>query len=112
MLGYFDTSGLFSGSSTSFSIVFSLPALSVALAPFLIVFLCLLVCLYPRYVNEGRVRFVIVRNASPDLFPGPDSEEIELEKLAPRTRTAMLELAAVVADDFPRVGSRVRIGPR
>jgi MinD-like ATPase involved in chromosome partitioning or flagellar assembly len=40
-----------------------------------------------------------------------EGAEIELEKLAPRTRTAMLELAAVVADDFPRA-SRVRIGPR
>ena len=55
--------------------------LSVALAPFLIVFLCLLICLYPRYVNEGRVRFLIVRNAEPHLFKGPESEEIELEKL-------------------------------
>jgi hypothetical protein len=55
--------------------------LFVALAPFLIVFLCLLICLYPRYVNEGRVRFIIARNAEPDLFPGPESEEIELEKL-------------------------------
>jgi hypothetical protein len=55
--------------------------LDLALAPFLIVFVCLLVCLYPRYVNEGHVRFIIVRNAAPDLFTGPDSEEIELEKL-------------------------------
>jgi hypothetical protein len=55
--------------------------LDVALAPFLLVFLCLLVCLYPRYVNEGRVRFIIARNAAPELFTGPDSEEIELEKL-------------------------------
>ena len=55
--------------------------LSVALAPFLIVFLCLLICLYPRYVNEGRVRFLIVRNAEPHRFKGPESEEIELEKL-------------------------------
>lgn len=55
--------------------------LALALAPFLVVFLCLLICLYPRYVNEGHVRFVIARNASPDLFTGPDSEEIELEKL-------------------------------
>jgi hypothetical protein len=55
--------------------------LGLALAPFLIVFLCLLICLYPRYVNEGRVKFIIARNASPLLFPGPDSEEIELEKL-------------------------------
>ncbi len=55
--------------------------LDIALAPFLIVFVCLLVCLYPRYVNEGHVRFIIVRNASPELFTGPDSEEIELKKL-------------------------------
>jgi TctA family transporter len=55
--------------------------LAVALAPFLLVFLCLLICLYPRYVNEGRVRFIIARNAAPELFTGPDSEEIELEKL-------------------------------
>ena len=53
----------------------------LALAPFLIVFFCLLVCLYPRYVNEGRVNFVIARNAPPHLFPGPESEEIELEKM-------------------------------
>jgi hypothetical protein len=55
--------------------------LAVALAPFLLVFLCLLICLYPRYVNEGRVRFVIARNAQPHMFPGPEAEEIELEKL-------------------------------
>ncbi len=55
--------------------------LDVALTPFLIVFLCLLICLYPRYGREGRVHFVIARNAAPHLFPGPDSEEIELEKL-------------------------------
>jgi TctA family transporter len=53
----------------------------VALAPFLIIFVCLLICLYPRYGREGRVHFVIARNAQPHLFPGPDSEEIELEKL-------------------------------
>jgi hypothetical protein len=62
--------------------------LALALAPFLIVFLCLLICLYPRYINEGRVRFVIARNAAPDLFPGPESDEIEQEKL--RTLCAIL----------------------
>jgi len=55
--------------------------LNIALAPFLIVFLCLLICLYPRYGREGRVHFVIARNAQPHLFPGPETEEIELEKL-------------------------------
>lgn len=55
--------------------------LSAALAPFLIAYLCLLICLYPRYGREGRVHFIIARNAHPTLFPGPESEEIELEKL-------------------------------
>jgi hypothetical protein len=55
--------------------------LNAALAPFLVVFLCLLICLYPRYGREGRVHFVIARNAAPHLFPGPEAEEIELEKL-------------------------------
>jgi hypothetical protein len=55
--------------------------LNLALAPFLIVFLCLLICLYPRYGREGRVHFVIARNAPPHLFPGPETEDIELEKL-------------------------------
>lgn len=43
-----------------------------------------------------------------------EGAEIELDKLGERTRTAMLELAATVADDFPRAGSRVRmpVGPR
>jgi hypothetical protein len=55
--------------------------LNLALTPFLIVFVCLLVCLYPRYGREGRVHFVIARDASPELFPAPESEEIELEKM-------------------------------
>jgi hypothetical protein len=55
--------------------------LNLALAPFLVAYFCLLICLYPRYGREGRVHFIIARNASPTLFPGPESEEIELEKL-------------------------------
>jgi hypothetical protein len=55
--------------------------LNLALAPFLLVFVCLLICLYPRYGRQGRVHFVIARNAPPHLFPGPEGEDIELEKL-------------------------------
>ena len=55
--------------------------LNVALAPFMIAYLCLLICLYPRYGREGRVHFIIARNAAPTLFAGPESEEIELEKM-------------------------------
>ncbi|MCD2190893.1 MinD/ParA family ATP-binding protein [Actinomycetospora soli] len=57
----------------------------------------------------GRCRAVARLPFDPHLDEGA---QIHLEQLAPRTRTAMLELAAVVADDFPRAGSRVRIGPR
>ncbi len=55
--------------------------LNVALAPFIVAYFCLLICLYPRYGREGRVHFIIARNAPPTMFPGPESEEIELEKL-------------------------------
>ena len=37
-----------------------------------------------------------------------EGAEIELDKLCSRTRAALLELAATVADDFGRAGSRVR----
>ena len=60
--------------------------LDLALAPFLLVFLCLLICLYPRYGREGRVHFVIVRNASPKLFPGPDEERHRARKDADALR--------------------------
>ena len=55
--------------------------LPLVLVPVLTIFLCLLICLYPRIVNEGRVQFIIARNASPELFPGPGDEEAELERL-------------------------------
>ena len=57
----------------------------------------------------GRCRAVARLPFDPHLDEGA---QIHLERLAPRTRTAMLELAALVADDFPRVGARDRIGPR
>ena len=40
----------------------------VVLAPFMVVFLNLLVSVYPRYPRVGRRRFPIVRNLSPDDF--------------------------------------------
>jgi MinD-like ATPase involved in chromosome partitioning or flagellar assembly len=53
----------------------------------------------------ARCRAVVRLPFDPHLEEGA---EIELEKLAPRTRSALLELAATVADDFGRAGSRVR----
>ncbi len=49
-------------------------------APFLLIFFCLLVCLYPRYARRGKVHFVIGRNAHPDLFQLPDDEMDELQR--------------------------------
>ena len=53
----------------------------------------------------ARCRAVVRLPFDPHLEEGA---EIELDKLAPRTRAALLELAATVADDFGRAGSRVR----
>jgi len=53
----------------------------------------------------ARCRAVVRLPFDPHLEEGA---EIELDKLAGRTRAALLELAATVADDFGRAGSRVR----
>lgn len=50
------------------------------LTPFLLIFLCLLICLFPRYPRRGRVHFIIARNADPSLFLPPEGAEIELER--------------------------------
>jgi MinD-like ATPase involved in chromosome partitioning or flagellar assembly len=46
----------------------------------------------------SRCRSVVKIPFDPHLEEGA---EIELDKLAPETRLALLELAATVADDFP-----------
>jgi MinD-like ATPase involved in chromosome partitioning or flagellar assembly len=53
----------------------------------------------------ARCRAVVRLPFDPHLEEGA---EIELDKLAGSTRAALLELAATVADDFARAGSRVR----
>ncbi|WP_433783889.1 MinD/ParA family ATP-binding protein [Actinomycetospora sp. CA-101289] len=53
----------------------------------------------------ARCRAVVRLPFDPHLEEGA---EIELDKLAGSTRAALLELAATVADDFGRAGSRVR----
>ena len=42
--------------------------IALALAPFVLIYFCLLICLYPRYINEGRAQFIIQRHADPHLF--------------------------------------------
>ena len=54
----------------------------------------------------ARTRAVVRRPYDPHLEQGA---EIELDRLRPATRDALLELAATVADDFPRAGARVRV---
>src|ERR1700676_2306836 len=53
--------------------------LQVVLLPFAIVFFCLLIFLFPRYPRQGRVNFLIDRNASPSDFRSPDSQEVVIE---------------------------------
>ena len=55
--------------------------LAILLAPFLLIYLCLLICLYPRYPREGRVHFIIQRNADPAIFPLPESDDAEIDRL-------------------------------
>ena len=52
----------------------------IVLLPFLLIFFCLLVCLFPRYPRRGLVHFIIARNADPGVFPPPGGVEVELER--------------------------------
>jgi len=52
--------------------------IALVLAPFFVIFFCLLVCLFPRYPRQGRGHFILARNADPAAFPLPDDEEAEL----------------------------------
>ncbi len=62
--------------------------LPVVLAPFLISFLCLLFCVYPRYPRRGRKNFLVVRKPSKsDFVFAPDSKD-DLEQL--KLRCAIL----------------------
>lgn len=54
--------------------------LPVVLFPFIIVFFCLLICLYPRFPRSGRASLPIERNASPDEFRPPDSSDVIIEQ--------------------------------
>ena len=53
---------------------------SVVLLPFVIVFFCLLICLFPRYPRRGQANFLIKRNANPNEFHVPASSEVTIEQ--------------------------------
>ncbi len=60
------------------------PYLPVAIivAPFILIFFCLLICLFPRYPKEGRGSLIIVRNGDPALFQVPVDDAQVLEQQA------------------------------
>jgi Na+/melibiose symporter-like transporter len=47
--------------------------LPIVILPFVVVFFCLLICLFPRYPRAGRANFLIKRNADPSEFRTPDN---------------------------------------
>ena len=53
----------------------------VILAPFMIIYLSLLISVYPRFPRAGRKRFPIWRNADPEDFDFVADTEAELERL-------------------------------
>jgi hypothetical protein len=53
----------------------------VILAPFMIIYISLLISVYPRFPRAGRARFPIWRNADPDDFSFVADTEAELEGL-------------------------------
>ena len=54
--------------------------LQAVLLPFVVVFFLLLVCLMPRYPREGRATLPINRNAHPDDYRVPDSQDDTTEQ--------------------------------
>jgi hypothetical protein len=59
-------------------------SLPVVLAPFLIAFFCLLICVYPRYPRRGRTNFLVVRYPSKSDFVFVENNDDDLEQLKMR----------------------------
>src|SRR5271167_619013 len=56
----------------------------VLLAPFIVIFFCLLASVYPRYPREGRRRFPLWRNSTPEDFEFITDPALEVEDLPHR----------------------------
>ena len=56
-------------------------SLPVLLAPFMVIFFNLLVCVYPWFPRAGRVRFPILRKANPEDFDVIGDPALELAEL-------------------------------
>jgi hypothetical protein len=53
--------------------------LPAVLLPFVVVFFCLLVCLFPRYPRRGRATFIIKPHASPEDFRVPANQAVVID---------------------------------
>jgi hypothetical protein len=53
--------------------------LPAVLLPFVVVFFCLLVCLFPRYPRRGRATFIIKPNAGPEDFRVPANQDVVID---------------------------------
>ncbi len=62
--------------------------LPIVLAPFLIAFLCLLLCVYPRYPRSDTRNFLVIRNPTKQDFAFLANEETNLDQL--KLRCAIL----------------------
>jgi hypothetical protein len=69
------TIGPVMGFSDKFPKFLPLPAVLLA---FVVVFFCLLICLFPRYPRRGRANFLIVSNANPNDFRNPDDQQVTI----------------------------------
>jgi hypothetical protein len=56
----------------------------VLLAPFIVIFFCLLASVYPRFPREGRRRFPLWRNSTPEDFEFIADPALEVEDLPNR----------------------------
>lgn len=59
-------------------------SLPLVLAPFLIAFFCLLICVYPRYPRRGRSNFLVVPNPKKSDFVFVENNDDDLEQLKVR----------------------------
>lgn len=74
--------------------------LPLVLVPVLVIFLCLLICLYPRYPREGRRHFLISPRARAQDFAALEDPGDELEEL--RLRCAILSGFSTGRPSFSR----------
>ncbi len=80
--------------------------LPVLLAPFMVIFLNLLICVYPRFPRAGRKRFPILRKSNPEDFEIVSDPALELAELPIRCallsrilywKTLTLQIAYIVS---------------